>query len=454
MATMTRTLKDYPPPKESSRLVIAGGSRFASAVDERQVAFPFLHTPGDGPVHYEDACCTVRTSPPNDEQGSVGEEFVMQGEDDNLCVYPALSDELLRGCAPGAEGGVTHREFVASKVVQKIVMSRPPGLFARYVVHDGLCHDPRSRAPREELTAAFSKFKIGMLFSELLDKTRGHDGVDEQGRPFFLGEAAADEEAVGALVFLLRPGVDEASVRVGQLRGLQDSQPYVLNQMTKADIALLPKTDTFFAKYTSASYKPLDIDALHKQSKAEHPDDSSKWIFGPAFRMCEDDSGDTWEVYPAVSCKKACFGFLSDPPESSEDAQTLARILKCVSEPHKAFASVAVPPRLQEASQLAKRKAMEDKLEAAEAEVAHWREKFEQGRDALVDKDAELKQALRASKRIKRDEVATVECGCHLVAAPGSEVYLKQQGADKPPLLLSLPAQVFIPCMPAAMPEF
>lgn len=441
---MRRTLKDYPQPKETAKLVVGGGTRFACTVDESQVAFPFLHTPGDGPVHYEDACCILRTSPSNDEQGRVGEEFVLQGEDDSLEVYPKLSQELL--------GGVSHREYLASKVVQKIVMSRPPELFTRYVVYDGLCHDPRSRALDEEQTGAFSAFKIGMLFPKPLDKSRGFDGVDKRGSPFFLGEKDVDKSAVGALVFMLRPGIDESADQSEKstLSVLQESQPYVLHQLTKADVAALPRTDTFFSKYTGADYKPLDIDGIHKQSKAENPDDSSKWTFGPAYSYVSDLE---WEAYPPVSCKKECFGFLKDPPESSDDAQTIARILRCVSDPHKAFSSVSVPPRLHEASQLAKRKAMEDKVEAAQADAAHWREKFEQERDALVDKEAELKQALRAAKRIKRDEVATVECGCHLVAAPGSEVYLKQQGADKPPLLLSLPAQVFIPCMPAAMPE-
>ena len=483
MAAQKRNLKEYPPPAEEHRLVIGGGRRFAHAVDPNQVAFPYLCALGAGPVLLKNACCIVPTSPWENDKGDqptfggqLGEEFVLQGEGEKRETYPKLSRELLSKCLPGnMHGQVSHREYLASKLVQRIVAARPVELLKRYVVFNGLCHNPHTLQIDEDSANGFQEYKIGILFDRALDKSRGFDGVTEDGSPYFVGASEPDDQAVGSLVFMLRPGVDEAhdpsfdqhqQEEESVLSSLQDSQPWVLHQFTKADLTALgsPPAPHFFRKYNCESYEPLDVDALHKASRELHGEAGrDKWVFSAAYREVPDmrpnePVGKKWETYPPVTSERSCYGFLADPAPASDDAQMIYRILKCLSEPGRTFSSTSAPAKLYEASALAKRKILEEKVEAAEQQAALWREKYDQQLDKLADKSAELETALRATKRIKRGEVAVVEDGCFLVAAPGSDVFLTQQGPDKLPLPLSLPtqrpAQVVIPGVPASMPQF
>ena len=123
-----------------------------------------------------------------------------------------------------------------------------------------------------------------------------------------------------------------------------------------------------------------------------------------------------------------------------------------------ALATTKADDKLVKAHKLAVHREMETKVKTAEESAAEWREKFEQERDALRDKTEEMEAMERVTKRAKRGEVVIVEDGCFLVAAPGSEVFLTQQGADKLPVPLALPAarpaQIVIPGMPATMPQF
>lgn len=461
-------------PTDASQIIIAGGAKFAHSVHPDQLSYPAL---SDGAsVKHTDACIVVRTS---DADGTAGEEFVLQGDAEDVVQYPTLSLDFLSKCTgTQLSGQVSHREYMANEIVKAIVQKRSQDLVERYAFLDGQCFDHRSR--EAEAKAEFKDLKVGLLFKQKLDKTRGFDGLDEEGRAYLPGQEEPVAGLTASLVFMIRPGVDEShdpSFDEDQMQvqsvlpGVLDDSPYVLHQLTRGDVGLLKKVVEgtsvpwfFLAPYAGEGYAQIDIAAALTDSRQSDPDAEdpvSAWAFYPAFREVPDPDGDALSKKMAMmSATKGTRYEMAfrEPEESSTDAQTVDRIMKCIRSANKTFASTKPDDKLVKAHKLAVYRELETKVKTAEESAAEWREKFEQERDNLRDKTEEMEAMERVTKRAKRGEVVIVEDGCFLVAAPGSEVFLTQQGSDKLPVPLALTgpraAQVVIPGMPATMPQF
>jgi len=476
----TTTSKKYStPPAHQSPIVIAGGGKFAHAVHPDQISYPAL---SDGEaVHHADACIVVRTS---DAESTEGEEFVLQGDAENVVQYPTLSLDFLSKCtenlAAGQAGQVSHREYMANEVVEKIVKTRGHDFLVRYAFLDGKCFDRRTREELSEARSEFKHLKIGLLFKTKLDKTRGFDGLDSHGRAYLPDTEDPVEGLEASFVFMIRPGVDEShdpSFDEEQMHtssilpALLASWPYMLHQLTRPDVAVLEKTVdgtsvdwAFFKPYTGEGFANIDvaaalIDSRDAHANSEHPE--TDWMFYPAFREVPVQDGDTLTKTMAMMAPTKGTRYdmaFRGPPEASTDAQIVDRIMKCIRTTGKTFASTKPDDKLVKAHKMAIYRDLESKVTTAQQSAAEWREKFEQERDNLRDKTEEMEAIERTTKRAKRGEVVIVEDGCFLVAAPGSEVFLTQQGADKLPLPLALPAgrpaQIVIPGLPATMPQF
>lgn len=471
----------HPHNQEVAKAVVRLNQGHAVTFHPDQIAFPDIVS--ESPVTLEEGAVTILTSATEDNPRG-GAEFKVYAtslDPDTKHKYPALAPSFLHSCAATADiqGQITQSEFLAWKTAQHIVDNNVTDtfgsrtLFVRYVVNNGLNFDPETRVVDEDVKPAC---KIGILFPFRVDKTRGSDGIADDGRVFVPGEDQPIWTSKAALVFAIRPGVDEThdpsfdetqGETASILPALQERQPLLFNvlsakqkdwmQSARPDLTNKP----CFAKFMATT---LDIKAEFLRGRADHPDPADEHLrpFNFAFhKVSVEEDGAVrakWTRMPRINGKEPLYGAIKVPSEDSPDHQVAFQICECIRTPDLVFDKVKIPANMSKAMIRLKEEASKAELKALQHKLNLAQEHAKVSRERAEDAEKELEEFRAAAKYAKRGDVVVVADGCHLVTPAGAEtVFLTAQGPDKnTPVALNLPrdgkAQIFIPAPLPAVP--
>lgn len=472
----------HPHNQQVAKAVVRLNQGHAVTFHPDQIAFPDIVS--ESPVSLEEGTVTILTcaSEDNPRGGAEFKVHAISSDPDTKHKYPALPASFLHTCAATADiqGQITQSEFFACKTAQHIVDNNVTDtfgsrtLFVRYVANNGLNFDPETRAVDDTARPAS---KIGVLFPFRVDKTRGSDGIADDGRVFVPGQTEPIWTSKAALVFAVRPGVDEThdpsfdetqGETASILPALQERQPLLFNVLTakqkdwmqtaRPDLANKP----CFAKFKETT---LDIKAEFLRGRTEHPDPADEHLrpFNFAFHKVSSEEEDgvvnaKWTRMPRVNGKEPLYGAIKVPAEESPEHQVVFQICECIRTAELLFDKVKIPAnmsktmiRLKDEASKAELKALQDKLDLAQEHAKVSRERAD-------DAEKELEEFRSAVKYARRGDVVVVGDGCHLVTPAGVEtIFLTAQGVDKnTPVPLNLPrdgkAQIFIPAPPPTVP--